>query len=721
MKNPISKNPLHKLMNPKSIAFVGASSNIFKMGTIQALSVLKSGFPGELSFVHPRDKIILGKKACPAISKLPSVPDLAILVVPSRLVPDMLEDFGKIGTRSAVVISAGFKETGEDGKSLEERITAIAKKYNLRFLGPNCMGIINTHLPLNTTVLPVLDPPGRLELASQSGTYVTQSLSYLHKRGICFSKAISIGNEADIDVVDALEYLGEDDPTKAIALYIEGIKRGRLFLEIARKVVRKKPVIVQYVGGTEAGARSGSSHTGALAGPDYLYEGIFKQAGIIRVHSIEELYDIGWTLSTQPPLKGKRIAILTNSGGPATAIADTCNKGGLEVPVISKALQKKIKPQIPPHASSKNPIDLTFHLDTQVLTERLPQLLFESDEIDGIISHGIMDTGLQRAMYPQFKDFVNVPLEDFLESNKANLEKIVGMPKKYGKPMVTSAFLGPEDHCVETFQKHGIPTFETPEKAANAMAKLYSYLKIKSRPPRTKNKISPRNKDAERLIMKIKKKGQRVLDEFQSKQLLSKYGLPTVREELALSLSEAKRIALKLGYPLVLKGCSDKVLHKTEKSMLYLNIKDEKELEDRFQSLRSYDERLPVLIQKMLKGEREFMAGMTRFPGFGPFILFGLGGIFTEVIKDTTFRLAPLSREEAREMLDDIKSQQLLGNYRGMKAVDKALLAEILIKLGEISLHFPEIKEMDLNPIMIVDGKPLVADALILLEYQTKV
>jgi acetyltransferase len=289
------------------------------------------------------------------------------------------------------------------------------------------------------------------------------------------------------------------------------------------------------------------------------------------------------------------------------------------------------------------------------------------------------------------------------------------MPKKYDKPMVTSAFFGPEDHCVETFQKYEIPTFETPEKAAHAMAKLYSYSQIKNQHRITKNKISYKNKEVEKLITKIKNKGQKTLDEFQSKQILSKYGIPTVKENLALSLSEAKEIARKIRYPVVLKGCSDKILHKTEQNMIYLNIKNEEELENGFHAIRSYDKELPVLIQEMLKGEREFMAGMIHFTGFGPFIMFGFGGIFTDVIKDIVFRLSPLDAEESREMLNDIKFKQLLENYRGMEPVDKTLLAEILTKLSEIAIHFADIKEMDLNPIIIVDGKPVVADALILL------
>ena len=340
-------NPLQSIMAPSSIAIVGASNNATKMGTIQCLNLIHSGFKGDILPVHPKEKIVLGKTAYQSIEKLPYAPELAVLVVPTGLVPGMLEHFGRLGTRFAVIITAGFKETGGKGLALEEEVNRIAEEYGIRFLGPNCLGIINTWLPLNMTVTPVADHQGKLSLASQSGTYVAQTLPYLHRHGIALSKAISVGNEANIDIVDCLEYLGADESTKAIGLYIEGIRRASRFLEVARAVSRKKPIVAQYVGGTEAGARSGSSHTGAMAGPDYVYDGLFEQAGIIRVDTIEEVYKIGWALASQPPLKGKRIAILTNSGGPGTAMAMTCNKYGLEVPEFSPQVQAKVAKHIP--------------------------------------------------------------------------------------------------------------------------------------------------------------------------------------------------------------------------------------------------------------------------------------------------------------------------------------------------------------------------------------
>ncbi|MEK6655054.1 MAG: CoA-binding protein, partial [Thermodesulfobacteriota bacterium] len=371
------ENPLHLLLHPRSIAVAGASNNPAKMGTLQALSILKDGWQGKFYPIHPTEKTVLGHKAYASPLDLPEAPDLAMLVVPTSLVVPLLEDFARIGTKRAIVVSAGFKETGEEGRKLEERLQEIAKTYGIRFLGPNCIGIVNTAISLNVTIAELEKRPGRLGMASQSGTYVTQTLAYLRERGISFSKAVSCGNEADIDIIDVLEYLGEDEQTKAIILYIEGIRDGRRFIETAQRITPRKPVLAQYVGGSAAGARAGLSHTGALAGPDFLYDGIFRQAGIIRCRSIEDLYSHGWVHATQPPLRGNRLAVVTNSGGPGTAISHNADQGGMTVPRFSDALQARIRPLIMPHAASANPVDLNLHLNTRVLAITIPQHIME--------------------------------------------------------------------------------------------------------------------------------------------------------------------------------------------------------------------------------------------------------------------------------------------------------------------------------------------------------
>ncbi|MCL5981110.1 MAG: CoA-binding protein, partial [Firmicutes bacterium] len=286
----MSSNPLCQLISPKSIALVGAGNNPRKMGALHALSILKDGYQGSFYLVHRQEQMVLGCKAFKSVYDLPEAPELAMLVVPGDQVLQLLADFGEIGTRRAVIVTAGFRETGLEGSKKEEQLKEIAARYGIRFLGPNCIGFINSELALNVTVFPGTGKPGKLGMVSQSGTYITQTLSYLRNKGIHFSKAISVGNEADIDMVEALEYLGQDEQTKAIALYIEGISNGRRFIEVAQKITRYKPVLAQYVGGSGAGARAGMSHTGSMGGPDFLYEGLFRQAGVIQVFGIEDLY-----------------------------------------------------------------------------------------------------------------------------------------------------------------------------------------------------------------------------------------------------------------------------------------------------------------------------------------------------------------------------------------------------------------------------------------------
>ncbi len=710
MEEQMSDNPLHKIMSPESIAITGASNNPSKMGTIQCMNLLNSGFPGEVMPIHPKEKNVLGRRAYQNISDLPYAPELAILVVPTGLVADMLEEFGKKGTKHAVIISAGFRETGSTGKQLEERIKAIAARYSMRFLGPNCLGIINTWLPLNITVVPVGNSKGSYSLASQSGTYVAQVLPYLRKHGIAINKSISVGNEANIDLVDCLEYLGEDKTTKAIGLYIEGIRRPERFLETARRVARKKPIIAQYVGGTEAGARSGSSHTGAMAGPDYIYDALFEQAGIIRVDTIEEVYKTGWTLAAQPGLKGKKIAILTNSGGPGTSIANTCNREGLEVPEFSKELQHKVAKFIPGHASPRNPVDLTFHIDMNTLTRDIPDALYSSGEIDGLILHGIMDTGFMKELYPMLKPMINISLQDFLKSAEIDLNALVSMPFSYKKPLLISSFFDDEDHATRVFNQNRIPVFDSPEKAAKAMGAIAKYwLEIRKRAlPKIINKQIPAK--AEKILGSTK-----VLNEHESKLLLAAYGIPVSNEGLAKDLENAVRLAERIGYPVAVKACSADIQHKTERGLVYLGINDRSSLEKAFREIRKKEKNVPVLVAEMLKGEREFMAGIVRHPGFPPCVVFGLGGIYTEALKDISIRLAPISHDEAITMINSISAVTLLGSIRGMTKANKDKVADILVNLSRLATDFPGIKEIDINPLIIDEnGNPNAADALII-------
>ena len=708
-------NPLARLMSPRSIVVAGASNNFTKMGSVQALNLINGGYDGEVFFLHPTDDEVLGHPAYRDPADLPIAPDLALLVTPTKVTPGILDGLGQRGVRLAVVITAGFGEVGDGGKALEKELLAAADRHGMRFLGPNCMGIINTAIGLNVTFFPYHDRPGNLGLISQSGTYVTQTLPYLEELGIRYSQAISVGNASNIDVVDCLDHLGDDAETHAIAIYIEGVKRGREFLETARRVSAKKPIVALYVGGTEAGSRSCMSHTASMGAPDALFEGVFEQAGIIRAATIEDLYGWGHTFASMPPPKGNRMAILTHSGGPATSMADACERAGLKVPVFSNALQARIRALIEPTASARNPVDLTFSRDYHTFILRLPELLFASDEVDGILMHGVMDTCFSQHLYDLVSDRVSLTKEEFIEASKFDLTRLLELPAESGKPLVTANFLS-DDHAAQVFRDNDIPLFKGPERAVEAMGALYRYGAFRRR---VEGGTPTPGEDGGTDVPGVPETittAEGVMDEYESMRLLERYGVPVADERRAEGLQEALAAAREIGYPVVLKGLAPGVAHKTEAGLVHAGVRSDAELEVAWQAI---EERVPgcaCIVAVMLAGERELVVGMTRFPGFGPCLMLGIGGLFTEAIRDVTFRCAPVTIEEAMAMPDSLGLRKLFDARRGEPEVDRAGLACTIRGVGRLALEHPEIAEIDINPMIVtVDGKPVAADALVVL------
>ncbi len=477
----MQKNPLSIIMNPKSIVYLGGSNSLQTMGTAQLITLITGGYQGEIYPIHRKEKTVLGLKAYPNISSLDKPAELAVIVIPGKAIPGVLKECGEAGIHHAIIITAGYGEIGQKGASLQQELLAIARKYNIRFLGPNCIGIVNAPIGLNTTWFPNKYRAGKVGIISQSGSYVTQTLTYFEKLGLGLSQAISVGNQADIDMVDCLEYLGEDEQTRAIALYIEGIKRPKAFLKAARKITARKPIVAVYVGGSTAGARACSSHTASMAGPDGIYSGFFHQAGILRAGNVMELFDWTMALAQQPLPKGKNIAIVTNSGGPGSSMADEANHCGLEVPIFSPALQEKIKAITPLTAAAVNPVDITMNYDLDLIYKKLPELILQSQDMDGLLFYGIFGS-------IHFQDkiaFTGNPAGNILNPMKSLLEKacdeFVKLPEKLKKPILCACFSGREDDAVVRIQDGGIPVYPTPERAARAMAALWEYATIKKR------------------------------------------------------------------------------------------------------------------------------------------------------------------------------------------------------------------------------------------------
>lgn len=715
----MTRSFLHAMIHPKSIAIVGASNNPMKMGTMHALSILKDGFSGKFYPVHPREKTILGHPAYPSAADLPETPDLAIFVLPARNLMSVFEDFGRLGTPYAIIITAGFKETGEDGRKQEQRLKALARKYNIRFIGPNCMGIINRDISLNTSVAPIIDKPGSLGLISQSGTYVAQTVAYLEKRGVRLSKAFSMGNEADVNIIDVLEYLGEDEKTTAISMYVEAIRDVKRFLDVAKKITPHKPVLVQYVGGSEAGGRAGSSHTGAMAGQNHLYDGLFRQAGVIRVYSVEELYLLGWTLATQPPIAGNRIGIITNSGGPGSAIADTLEANGCVVPPFTESLREKIRPLLEPHAPCGNPVDLTFTMDMASMTETIPDMIMKSGEVDGIVLHGAMSTGFMGLIYPHIADLLpGMTFDDLKRQSEQDISGATRLPSANGIPMTVSSFFGREDHYTKSYEDSHVPVLDAPEKAARAMAALVRYAAVRRRAQRPEAVLPAKSEKAAQIIKEAEKQGLHTLDEYAAKQVLKAYGIPVPEERLAESSQAAAEAARSLSFPVAVKACHPDILHKTEQGLVALNIAGQDDVIEAFHTICERAGRpVPVLISEMAPGQREFLAGITHDELFGYCIAFGTGGILTEALADITYRVAPIVLPDAEEMMDELKSKTLLEPCRGMPAADKHALADLLCTLSAIAFLHPEIREIDINPIIIgAGGKPVAVDALVALK-----
>jgi len=468
-------NPLYEILHPKSIAYLGGSNSLTTPGTPQLINILASGFSGKVFPIHLKEKTVLGLKAYRSILELPYPVDLAVLVIPARAIPTILRECGQKGIKRAIIITAGFSEVGD--KPLEQEIQNVANEFSIRFIGPNCLGVNNPHNNFNCTWFPYHYKKGHFSLVSQSGSYSAHINRYLENNGIAVRCAISVGNQANIDTIDCLEYLKDDEYTKVIGLYLEGVKDGRRFLETARRVSLQKPIVALYVGGTEAGARSGSSHTAALSAPDEIYNGAFKQAGIIRAYSVEEMLDFSLAFANQPLPKGNRVAILTNSGGPATSMADTCNREGLAVPVFSDELQKKIQPFLLATAIGKNPVDLTMTLDTKPLMVDIPRLVYEFNEADAILFYGLFGTRHAREKVEAMKGLIDIPapiekMESYLDSL---CDSLVKFASETGLPVLGSSFWSRDDRPVAYLQDRGIPMYISPERATRSLAAMWRY------------------------------------------------------------------------------------------------------------------------------------------------------------------------------------------------------------------------------------------------------
>ena len=480
----IEDSPLYRIANARSMVFFGASNNVSSMGTHLLMTVQAGDFKGAIYPVHLKEKRVLNLEAYPSVADLPETPDLAVIVLPTAVVNPTLEACGKKGIKQAVVVSGGFKEMGEEGVLLESALKATALKYGMKILGPNCLGVANPHQHINTTFIPNEGAPGFVGLASQSGSFVTQMFEYLSGFNLGFSTAFSVGNEAVLDIVDCMAYLGACPHTKVIALYIEGIRRGRDFMDVARAIVPHKPIVAYYVGGSKAGKAAGFSHTGAMAGPDELYDGMFRQAGVIRARSVLEMFDFCWALGALPVPAGNRVVIQTHSGGPGAAAADACGRIGLALSTLSEKTVEKLAPYIPVTGSVGNPVDLTFARDYSSFFYQIPEILLAEENADMLMVYLLSPKPVvERVLKGMGVSEEQVPAQA-LEIMKSNAAQLSGLLKKQQKPLIGFTFHRPDAPILKETIKRGLPVFRGAERAARAMGALAAYARLRAREKR---------------------------------------------------------------------------------------------------------------------------------------------------------------------------------------------------------------------------------------------
>jgi len=688
------------IFKPNSIAVIGASEDEKKIGHVVFRNLVKQGFEGKVYPVNPKREEILGIKCYPSVKDLPEKVDLAIIVIPAKGVPSVIKDCAEAKVKGLIVITAGFREIGGEGIKLEQEIVELVKKYGIRMVGPNCLGVINTINKMNATFASDLPPCGRVSFFSQSGALGVALIDWAIENNFGFGKFVSLGNKADLNEADFLEYFGEDPETDIILGYIEDVKDGKRFIEVAKKVSKIKPVIIIKAGTTEAGARAASSHTGALAGFDRAFSEAFKKAGIIRVNSIKELFETAEIFKLNKIPKGDRLLVITNAGGPGIIAADTADKLGIKLDPMSEESIEAIIDKLPPTASLYNPIDIIGDATSERYKVVLEQAI-KDKYVDGICV----------ILTPQaVTDVENVATE------------IVRISQNTEKP-IFACFIGGKkvSSAIKILKSQQIPCYSDPSVAISSYKKLidFSIIKNKKEPEIPKIEIPLENKEKVRLILEIlENAGVSSVGEENATEILSLYGFNFPKKALAKTPEEAVEIAEKIGYPVVLKVSSPNILHKTDVGGVKLNLKNAEEVYNAFVDITINVKRfMPnayikgVTVYEMITGGKEVILGVSYDTTFGHMLMFGLGGIYVEVLKDVSFRIAPLTKEEAYEMIEEIKGAKILEGVRGEPPYDKENIVDKILRLSQLVTDFPIIKEIDINPYVVKHQGGVALDA----------
>jgi acetyltransferase len=681
---------LESFFQPKSVAIIGASSSPEKLGHVVLKNAVDSGYKGHLYPINPKGGTILDLKAYPTIAELPEVPDLAVVVIPYSHVAASIQECGEKGIPAVVVISAGFREAGMDGMEREIKVMELARKYNMRLIGPNCLGLINTYLPLNVTFAAGTPPKGPIAFMSQSGALGTAILDWsLAGSRIGFSKFVSLGNKADISEIDLMQAWKDDPETKVMLAYSEGLPNGQKFMEVARDVSRKKPIIIVKSGVTSAGSRAVSSHTGSLAGSEQAYAAAFRQSGVLRAETLEDLFDYAIGFAYQPLLPGDRIAIITNAGGPGILCTDALERSGLSLARLDPEITKTLREFLPDSASAANPVDVLG----DALADRY-QFALEKVTAD-----------------PNVDGIIVILTPQAMTEIAATAHAVGKMAKNTTKPIL-GCFMGEFriNEAVDILAQYGVPNYPFPERAAHAFAAMRDYRHLRDAPDPKIERFEADTAKVRQLFEKTLSEGRVSIGEAESREVLKAYNFPIPGSELATNADEAAALADKMGYPVVLKISSPDILHKTDVGGVKVGLQTASDVRDAFDLIVYRAQRyVPdakiwgCLVQEQVPKGTEILIGMSRDPQFGPLVTFGLGGIYVEALKDVTFRVAPFDRLNAEAMLGEIRSHALIDGVRGQKSLDKAAIVDALLRISQLVTDFPNIVELDINPLMVYE------------------
>ena len=683
----MEEGSLDSLMRPDSVAVVGASRRPGTMGYQILDNLLRSGFSGTVYPVNPRARSIHSVRAHASVTELPEVPELAVVVVPKELVPGVVEECGRAGVDAVVVISAGFREVGPAGEERERELLESVRRHEMRMVGPNCMGVINTapDLGMNATFAPTMPPAGPIAFMSQSGAMGVSILDYAAEYGFGISQFVSMGNKSDVSGNDLLEYWRRDQDVGVILMYLENFGNPGNFKRIAGRTTRRKPVVAVKAGRSSAGARAASSHTGALAAKDAATEALFAQCGVQRADTVEELFDLAMAFGNAPLPSGPRVAIVTNAGGPGIIIADACEARGLAVPSLSPAVQRRLREVLPEEASVANPVDMIASADAEDYRAVLQETLTD-EAVDSVIAAFVPPLGIEAVDVARA---IRAAGEDSPKPVMAVLMGREGLPRGMAE-----------------LREAGVPAYIFPESAARALAAMERHRRWLERPAGDVRSFDVDRGRAEEVLDRAEGEGRGLLTVDESLEVLEAYGVPVAPHAVAGGAEEASEAARALGWPVVVKAVAPGLVHKTEAGAVHLGLESEEEVR---RAVRDVVRRAGewedatlrgVLVQSMVAGGKETIVGMTTEPAFGPLIMFGLGGIYVEALGDVTFRLQPVTDVDAREMVRSLRGVRLLEGVRGERGVDLERVAEVLQRVSRLVGDHPRIAELDVNPFL---------------------